>query len=402
MTMANWSCTARPASSAGQGQGTVNVPRQELREQPVAPVRAEEPPLDSRFEALLAERDRLRDWRNTAFVQPQPFIKGQRPLRKSGAFPFKNITSARGFTFARMRSLEGRCGYQVDGKAAVTPDDAQPFAPDGSLCPNVVVPAAELSSEQLQKVLALVMDAERDYEARDRKGGFRPLLRCGFEPHHAVVFYDSKGAPVAKLVVCFTCGEVLAVPSMAALGGGNPAALSRPGEFETLHQLFEELGLGVWIYDEATVDEVRAYVDRVYGPPEKRTKRGQEADALKAAKRSGVEPSRLVSSLTDAERSRMCIWFQEAAFENRRAREWVFLGGRFECDDQRGWSFAASPDPSECASVAKTCSFSVQQVEDCMRAFLNLDAETICASGPPQHCAGMMDCLPGIRWRPAK
>jgi len=66
------------------------------------------------------------------------------------------------------------------------------------------------------------------------------LSNCIFDPHHAFVFYDSRGTSVATLEVCTLCEDIRFSPERKR---------QCQYDFKALHTLIEELGLPVFHED---------------------------------------------------------------------------------------------------------------------------------------------------------
>ncbi|HKO52617.1 MAG TPA: hypothetical protein VJV79_33145 [Polyangiaceae bacterium] len=336
---------------------------------PSPPSRATDPQQEKR----LAEMDHVLDWRSTVFVKGQPAIK---PARRAmaGAFPYGEIVSARAFGFGHARSLSDRCGYRAQGKLSRTPDAALPFAPDGTLCPDVIAPSAVVSASDLKSILEAMHGAEAAFASQRSV----THLRCDFEAHHALVFYDEHDAPVGKLVACLTCGEVLAVPGVKALGGEKPTLM--PADLsQALRRAFEQAELAVWMYDDEEFASARAYRKQAQVP-------GDDA----AAPGSGLDPSRTLTQLSSDERTRLCVWFQEEAWAKRAPDRLLRPGASSQCQDGRIWTIAQT---AQDCHVAANCTASVREVEACLRELLQDD---LCTPESPA-CAKVHGCLPGVR-----
>jgi hypothetical protein len=103
--------------------------------------------------------------------------------------------------------------------------DEHVLSDDGRVCPSATLPAKPLSAAQSAELLALAALPES-----------RTRLRCDFDPHHAFVFRDARGGPVADVQVCFGCGEW-------TLDDAEPRTLPE-GAFTRLAALCRELELG--------------------------------------------------------------------------------------------------------------------------------------------------------------
>lgn len=372
MTALVLACSSGGARTEPHRPGPADARPEPTRAAPPTALEDKEPQVSPELEALLTERDSLLDWRNTFFQRPQTRPKSFRPLLSRGTFPFRRIASARAFTF----------GYALQP----CDEEAIPFAKDGTLCPNVVAPGVELSSPALERAVNLVKHADEAFQHDSHVG--RPVTRCEFDPHHAIVFYDQGGAPLAKLVVCFTCGEILAVPGSPAMGKGAPA-LMMGNERATLAELFDEARLGAWLFDETKAERLSAYEADVYGRAPNLTKRGLQRRRERVAKGSGVAGDKSVRDLDAPERARLCTWFGEelAARDLRDGPRWE---RGYECTDGRRRTLGSF---ASCSARPMTCDVPVARVEACLSTFLRPLTE-ICDTPEPEACAGLATCLP--------
>jgi hypothetical protein len=75
---------------------------------------------------------------------------------------------------------------------------------DGHLCPRVIEPGADINTMHIERVTDLLSDARAFSSAAPK---------C-FEPQHALVFYNDKGAPVGWALVSLSCGSLTALPEL--------------------------------------------------------------------------------------------------------------------------------------------------------------------------------------------
>lgn len=272
---------------------------------------------------------------------------------------------------------------------------AEPFAPSGRFCGDVRLPGATLTDEEVRRVTALLEAAEGKYgpkSARDGRYASRPVLRCGFDPHHAFVLYDADGRVLGAITVCMTCHEWVVRPSSPGTGE-NGEVLFDDAERKTLGAILEAHHLGAWIFDDADPRqaEVIAYERRVYGTEEDPTARGvaRRAKRLEAS-RSGVAVTKKLSELTVAERDLLCQWTSDVVRPGRRN------GGGHGYDCPNGVSWSAMYGEKSCRERPLACSVSVSDLEACLRVLR--EPEDLCGP-PPERCRPLMDCLPGIERR---
>lgn len=355
------------------------VPTRLYAEPPSRPTASAAPsaprsPRAGELERWIAERDRLGDPGITFSRVAQTPPPRRYAVPKLGAFPERGrVARVVLYTFGR-------------GRVAGCTDEARlPFTSAGTLCPDVVAPGVELEAEERRSVEELVPAAEAATAPAGKPS--RPILRCGFDPHHAVAFFDQKGNVVAKMLVCFSCGEWLVSPGSDALGGSSPAMMT-PHESESLAKLFDAHGLAAWPFGGPLADEVAAYERETYGTDDQPTPAGVERRSRRLARGSGAPRDTPVRELARADRRRLCDW---VADEVRPAGSRQGFHG-YECLDGRTWtSGATEPD---CATTPTTCARTVREVEACLRVFREPDH--LCQPPPPE-CVGVLECLPGIR-----
>jgi len=326
------------------------------------PVRALAPLPDARLEAMLAALETVSDWRSTVAGRraPNPVVATR--LRRA---PFRRDAVARIEAFHLASAIDG-------AKPA-------PFTREGRLDPAVIA-SFELDAAERARVVALLAPHH----------GPHLVFRCGFDPHHVLVFYDASGIPMARLLVCFTCGEVqLDV-------GGEPRAM-RDDERATLEPLFDAHAMTPWAYleDDPRREALRAYEERVYGTEAAPTPAGLARRARRDARPSGVSPDVLESRLPASERARFCTWMT-AEIARRAARRPVpsrGFGG-FECAG-RAWSLDEERF-AECAPIG--CEVPMWRIEACARARFLDGPEALCREGLGSTCAGLERCIPGVVW----
>lgn len=330
------------------------------------------------LEARLLLQEQLSDLRNTFFQRDQPAPVRPRLLRR---FSSSKIVGARAYAF-RMVPLLG------------CEPDKLPLQSDGKLCDSVVAPGVELSAEQLQRVVELVETSRKQAlrEAQRNNGHYphRPLMRCDFEPHHTLVFHDQNGAALGGMLVCFTCGEWRIIPSVPELDGTMSDA-----EVAVMRELFDGLELGASLFEDEAAEALAEYRNRVYGTVRNGlTPAGEARYARFLARGSGVEPEKDARSLTRAERTRSCLWFQHNLYLNR---SYAHPGSGFECTDGRTFQLREY-DIEQCATSQITCAATTAQLEACLAAVIR-DATGPCKA-LSAACRDVIACLPELDWRP--
>jgi len=342
------------------------------------------PPREVELGRLLAERDALADPRATfsAITQRAP----RRPYAVAAQGPFPRPGDAaeiRLYTFGRGR-LEGcPAGPRL------------PFTEEGTLCADVVVPGVVLGAVHRARVESLVPDAEARL-VEEKKGDYvasRPVTRCDFDPHHAVAFFDAEGSAIAKILVCFSCGEWIVSPSSEATGGTEPHQMT-PAERATLAALFDVHGLAAWAMAGPLADEVRAYEVARFGTEQAPTALGLARRATRLAPGSGAPRDTPMRALSRADRARLCAWI---AAEVRPAREPTRTRG-YACTSGARWTNRIA-EPA-CATTPTACESTVGEVEACLRVLR--EPEDLCAAPEEvsKACQGLLGCLPGLTREP--
>lgn len=97
------------------------------------------------------------------------------------------------------------------------------FKKDGTMHQGVLnAPGVELSPAQVKRLLSAV-------STEVPPGKYKPC----YVPHHAFVFYDAGGRPVAHLEVCFTCRRTIATPE----------GIAEHFDYDILWGLLHEMGV---------------------------------------------------------------------------------------------------------------------------------------------------------------
>lgn len=337
-------------------------------------------PRATELERLVAERDALSDPARTysRLVQKKPPRRYAVP--STGPFPAPG-RAAKVVLYAFGRADVAGCGSSTN----------EPFRPDGTLCGDVVAPGVEVQGDERARIEALVPAAEAALAAQKKTGHYahRPIVRCGFDAHHAVAFYDAQGNAIAKLLVCFTCGEWIVAPSSEATGGVSPGLMTAD-ERKTLAEIFDAHGLAAWASDGPLADEVRAYERATYGTEQEPTARGLAKRAERLAPGSGVPGDRAMRALSEDDRRKLCGW---VAKEVRPTGEPTRERG-YECLDGARWRSQAG-DPG-CAKTEIRCDAKVSEVEACLRVFREPDHLCAPPAEVPAACKGLTGCLPGL------
>ncbi len=135
-------------------------------------------------------------------TQTQPSSTSVGPV----SWPHKDFTNVKAFT------------YDCDA------DESRDFIlPDGRFSKGILAPGGvSLSQEQTKRLMAAITIPQPKSQRTP----------C-YVPHHAFVFYNAEGQPIAHLEICFTCNKFRAFP------GGLPEYV----DMKALYALVGELGI---------------------------------------------------------------------------------------------------------------------------------------------------------------
>ena len=341
-----------------------------------------DPSISPTYEAMLDERDRLLDWRSTIF--------GSRASNPPDPLRAHALPKTGGLTYGKVARINAYRFSKAPFGSAVKQEE-MPYAKDGSLDPHVILPEVVLDDRERDDVLSGLRDVEAQRTHPHPKG---TSLRCGFDAHHAFVFFDVKGSPIGKLIVAFRCGEFQFTPSTKQFGD-VPQWMPSTALIRTLSEISDRHGLGAWI--EAPYESsFEAYRLRRYGHSSAPTELGRARLERAHAKPTGVDPSRMVDQATPDDRQRFCVWLRDEIETRGREAPGGRITGGFACDDGGApqWAFRTEPPLDNCEKKL-ACNVPFSKIERCLRTtFLRIDsAEGICRDGTPE-CAGVLDCLP--------
>jgi hypothetical protein len=248
----------------------------------------------------------------------------------------------------------------------------------------------------LQRVVESVESSRKLHEQALReaqRSGYsarRPVSRCEFDPHHTIVFHDRDGAALGGILVCFTCREWRIIPSLPELDGYMSDA-----ELAVMRELFDRENLGASLFIDEAAEELGEYRRRVYGSVrDGLTAAGVARYARRLASGSGAPPQKDARSMTPAERTQSCLWFQQELY---LSRSYAHPGSGFECDDGRRFQLREQ-DVKQCATSQITCAATTAQLEACLAQVI-LDTAGLCTA-LPAACRDVIACLPQLDWRP--
>jgi hypothetical protein len=353
------------------------------------------------MEALLTELLKFREPQGTyGLLSLQKPPASFRALPALKAFPKSSVSRAVMVTYGDFE-LKPACADM-------------PFAKDGTLCGSVYVPDKELSPSELSEVLGVIpVDPPPNTPGHLTVA----VVGCGFDAHHAVVFYDDKGAPIGKVLVCFTCGEWLVTPGSYLSGSNRPAVIGEKAE-TALRRIAASHDLAPWRFgdaDEALRTRLDAYVLARYGTEESPTAARLARRSQRLAPGSGVSKEKKLRELTPEERLKLCRWTANEAKTAPGRFDPMSYGSRYddlrteprrvtntnpgplENDDGSGWNcpdgtpWAHHPSNRRCMERVLPCDQSVERLEACLEKFR--EPKDLCATELPE-CEGLRDCIP--------
>jgi hypothetical protein len=347
--------------------------------------------------AKIDELERLHDWRSTVFGTraPNPAMAARaRKIPTRGTFR----TSA----IAKIRAYHYRHAYASgDAWDDQDPPFDPPYTKDGRLDGHVVPPEVLLEGRERERVLTMLRDAEEQERANAANAHpvKKPVLHCLFDAHHVLVFFDANDVPVGKMLICFTCGELLSVPGVAAFTGERPEApaVMTTEQRDTLKEILDAHGLGAWTYDHDERARLGEYEERTYG--DRVAPRRRERAARVNEQPSGVPADVTPRLATPEDHERFCVWARAEMWSRSRQREWPVTGS-FACPSGQEYAFryddGASP-PNAC-DAKHLCDVGYGRMEACLRASFLKGPDEICAHGPAPECQGLLSCLPYVSW----
>jgi hypothetical protein len=280
-------------------------------------------------------------------VAPRGFVDLAR--RRPRARP---VASARMFVFDFADPVYGSCGDGV-------------VQPDGTICSSAVYPGTALTQSQTEGAAAILRAAPASWSARVRS-------RC-FDPHHAVVFFDDKGAPVGELTTCFACGTLRVRPGPA----DDALMTDEAGAF--FADTCRALGVGACPPARASrVPDLLPSAESTLSEEAARPLRVRRA----LARDHGVPLGRQLGDLSSVERNVLCAWLDSGM-------RIVAPGGRFTCKDGRTIVRAERRTCEKMPSAS--CGATVGDLTMCLRARL----DPLCGGDSP-GCANSDRCHWGV------
>ncbi len=288
------------------------------------------------------------------------------PLRRAGPFP--------GVPFAEVRAY----AYHFDGKYRL--NDAVPgcrpgedglLAKDGTLCPSVVLPAAYLTRLQVERLVDLFRHPDQE----------TVHVHCGGDPHHAFVFYDASGLPVAEITVDLSCGMWWARPLPA---GTVPSMYANE---KPMRQLCRELDLGgCSIGDDQLEEKIHAVLEH------RRSIHRTDASLYEWVK-SGIDRNASLRTLSALDRRKLCAEILDTRFR-LFTRPGAGSRGGYDCPGGPAMDLLPL---AECGARVPWCDAPVARVMGCEEAFV----KDVCFERADTYlaCEGVAACLPDVAWK---
>ncbi|HEU5075759.1 MAG TPA: hypothetical protein VFU02_16315 [Polyangiaceae bacterium] len=306
-------------------------------------------PVDS----FVAEMRRASDVNNFALTQDQ--------APPSGFVPFSREAKTLPEDYARV------VGYVVNyGRGSFVqrgveqPGCTGAIAPDGTLCPTVVLPGVVLSASQAARL--------------EQLAGMAPAVprtsSCASRAHHSFVFYDASGAPVFEYLLDLYCGR-------DSLAEWNLGDATRHG----LSALCRDVGLTLCFLGDR---QARNAAGEAFGERYTEQLHGGATRLLPVP--LGISVDRDLSSLTSAERRTLCAWNIEHTIN------WLEPGGEPRQNEagarMRLESFV------ECTQHFPQCTASIDEVLPCLTEAQR--GAPVFAPFSRVACVEQADCLWGF------
>lgn len=324
-------------------------------------------PAEPWMDTLYARTRSHMDPRHFAMFVDQKAPKGFRSLpsgRPRRPFPGTDYVLAEAYFFDtdRQGASPGEITLSRRGCGAV-------IAPDGTLCPTVMIPPTQLDDVAAQELVDIA-------ETREPT----PIASmCGFSPDVGVVFRDAGGRPVGEIVIDYRCVAMNTRPPVKT----RPPGEDRVSGFQWLGSArrtrLSDLLLRANVRTAPlSPEQQQALVEQ--GERDRHMGRDYNLARL-LPPASGLDVTRRVSDLTDREWQRVCAW---------QSQLWRHSGFMYGCEDG---SRELKVDYAACDKQKQRCAASVGEIETCAR-YLRFDNP--CFERPrSDRCVELRDCLPG-------
>lgn len=269
------------------------------------------------------------DYRHYAVLRRQAPPAGYTDIHHAGAWP------AGGFHHA----VHYHRGYAVHLDNAVAGCTSTAVAPDGTLCPSVVLPGDPLSHADAARLVALYQ--------RKRKGPPRAIM-CVRNAEHSVVLYDAADRPISELAVSLTrCPGWTAAP-------GDDRAFQDSSVSDDVAALCDELGWGSCHADDAAVPALDT--GDFFGM------HGVDARRLTTTPPL-TRRHRKLSTTTLAERRELCVWNSTHTVDLRPPGKRI---GLQNANDPQTYYVGQTLDWVSCVQRFPRCEQTVGELLPCM------------------------------------
>lgn len=312
----------------------------------------------SPVDSLVAEMRRASDVNNFALTRDQSPPSGFVPFDRSAKKLPQRYDRVVGYVVNYGRGSFVQRGVEQPGCGGA-------IAPDGTLCPTVVLPGVQLSASQAARLQELA--------------GVAPAVprtsSCASRAHHSFVFYDAAGLPAFEYLLDLYCGR----DSIAEwnLGDATRAGLSA---------LCRDIGLDLCFLGDR---QAREAASEAFGKRYAEQLHGGATRLLPVP--LDISRDRRLSSLTPAERRRLCAWNIEHTLN------WLEPGGESRQNEagaqMRLESFV------ECTQHFPQCSASIDKVLPCLTEAQR--GAPVFAAFSRAVCAEQADCLWGFEFTTA-
>jgi hypothetical protein len=325
-----------------------------------------EPATDPRVERLYEAARQRSTPENMMWAQPQvppPHWHGLlAPLKRP--FPGVPYTEVRAFGFGNDRTPYPNFGEALLDRK-VPGCGARAFAKDGTLCPSLNPPGVVLRSDQSQRLVEVLEDAQR------RDGRPPQVSMCLPIPTVLFAFFDGS-RPVAELWLDPRCPTLTVHPAARRLYPKR--YMARHGD--DLRQLLCELAVPG---HECPAPD--ASLEAALAAQSKRD--GFEISHIRRRRVAlGVPGELRTSELSAAQKERLCIG---QAMENP-----IQPGTSYECPTEEAGGRVFSIDTDTCIARFPSCDVTVADVVACQRH----SEVDLCLQAPEAaHCRALLPCF---------
>jgi hypothetical protein len=317
-----------------------------------------------------------------ALVELSEIPKWYRVLDPLSSYYFHPQVAPKGFHKIPARSagpfFPGRqyseiWGYEL-GTGYLTQTPCDQFAPDGTVCPNVVYPGKQLNENQAVRLMSIAHRPTNVVEkvvSPDGSGHttMRARLACG-DPVAMFVFVDAGHRPVGIVSVDEECAQWSFVPAPKDAWEG--LACTNENEQRILLQLCAELDFDSC----SSTKAARSYADdaRNRRPPTREEQAALQQALLTLLLKDwpNIDEDRALDSTSAFEQQELCAWYVRSAAVARGlyqgSMSWGFSGLGFE--DEETHHAIGFQDFEECVDKFPRCNGSIRDGRACIARHL--------------------------------